>query len=214
MVSNPEWRMGISRWKERLSSWFVRPEPEHTLRLGIFFDFRNAFGNAELVEDLRDFIFRSLEGNDLFIAYMLTDAIRFKPPIGFMRRFVLESKGEHRGELDIKKGGIFPITQGIRALSLKGKVRETSTFDRIDRLMEKGILPKDLGSDLKEAYTFLQTLRLRSQIEKLSEGRDPDNYVNPEKLSKLERDLLKDTLKIVEEFQSFIERRYTAGIPK
>ncbi len=214
MVANPEWRMGISRWKEKLRNWLLKPEPERTLKLGIFFDFRNAFGNLELVEDLRDFIFKILEGEDLFIAYMLLDAVRFKPPIGFMRRFVLETKGEHKGEFDIKKGGIFPITQGVRALSLKGRIRTTSTLERIDALVEKGLLPGDLGSDLKEAYTFLQTLRLKSQIEKARLGREPDNYVNPEKLSKLERDLLRDTLKIVSEFQNFIERRYTTFIPK
>ena len=214
MVSNPEWRMGTTVWKERLAEWFSKPEPEHTLRLGIFFDFRNTFGSTELVEDLREFVFSSLEGNDLFIAYMLLDAIRFKPPIGFMSRFVLESKGEHKGELDIKKGGIFPITQGVRALALKGRIRATQTLDRIDALLERGLLPSDLGSDLKEAYTYLQTLRLRSQIEKVKEGKEPDNYVNPDRLGKLERDLLRDSLKIVDEFQSFIERRYTAVLPK
>ncbi|EDP75129.1 putative nucleotidyltransferase substrate binding domain-containing protein [Hydrogenivirga sp. 128-5-R1-1] len=214
MVSNPEWRMGIGRWEERLRSWLLKPEPEHTLKLGIFFDFRNAFGSSELVERLRDFIFNTLEGEELFIAYMLLDAIRFKPPIGFMKRFVLETKGEHRGELDIKKGGIFPITQGVRALSLKGKARETSTLDRIEKLREKNLLPPDMASDLSEAYTFLQTLRLKNQIEKLREGMSPDNYVNPEKLGKLERDLLKDSLRIVEDFQGFIERRYTASLPR
>ncbi|RLJ71236.1 CBS domain-containing protein [Hydrogenivirga caldilitoris] len=214
MVANPEWRMGISEWERKLKSWLLKPEPEHTLKLGIFFDFRNAFGNKELVERLRRFVFKTLEGEDLFIAYMLLDAVRFKPPIGFMRRLVLETRGEHRGELDIKKGGVFPITQGVRALSLKGKVSETSTLGRIEKLRELSLLPSDLASDLREAYTFLQTLRLKNQIEKLREGKTPDNYVNPEKLSKLERDLLKDTLRIVEEFQSFIERRYTAHLPK
>ncbi len=214
MVSNPEWRMGVSEWEKRLKGWLLKPEPENTLRLGIFFDFRNAFGSSELVERLRDFIYNTLETEELFIAYMLLDAIRFKPPIGFMRRFVLETRGEHRGELDIKKGGIFPITQGVRALALKGRVRETSTLERIEKLEESNLLPSDLASDLSEAYSFLQTLRLKGQIEKLREGKPPDNYINPEKLSKLERDLLKDTLKIVEEFQGFIERRYTAHIPR
>ncbi len=214
MVSNPEWRMGISAWKEKLSRWILRPEPENTLRLGIFFDFRNAFGNAELVERLRDFIFSLTEREELFIAYMLLDAVRFKPPIGFMKHFILEKKGEHKGELDIKKGGIFPITQGVRALALKGKVKETSTLDRIDRLSEQGLIPSDLSTNLREAYSYLQTLRLKNQVEKLREGKRPDNYVNPENLSKLERDLLKDSFKIVSEFQGFIERRFLVNIPR
>ncbi len=210
MVSNPEWRMGVSVWKKRLGEWFSKPEPENTLRLGIFFDFRNVFGSSELVEDLRDFVFSSLEGNDLFVAYMLLDAVRFKPPTGFFSRIFMKD----REGLDVKKSGIFPIMQGVRALSLKGKIRETSTAGRIDRLTEKGLLPKDLSADLKEAYSYLQTLRLKTQIEKIREGKEPDNGIDPKKLSKLERDLLKDSLRIVEEFQDFIERRYTSVLPR
>jgi len=208
MVSNPEWSMGMSRWKEKVRGWFSKPQPENTLKVGIFLDFRNAFGNSALVEELRDFIFHLLEGNDLFLAYMLLDVVRFKPPIGFISRFLPEK------EIDIKKSGVFPITQGVKAMALMGRIRETSTLGRIEELLRKGLLPSDLGTDLKEAYTFLQTLRLKSQIEKVKEGREPDNQVNLERLSKLERDLLKDSLKVVGEFQSFIERRYTAVLPR
>ena len=210
MVSNPQWRMGASEWKRKLGEWFSKPEPENTLQLGIFFDLRNAFGSSELVEDLREFILSSLEGNDLFIAYMLLDAVRFRPPTGFLGRLF----ADREKELDIKKVGIFPITHGIRALALKGKLKETSTVGRIEQLLERDLLPEDLGADLKEAYTYLQTLRLKIQIEKLKEGREPDNSVNMGRLSKLERDLLKDCLRIVGEFQAFIERRYTAVLPR
>ena len=214
MVRNPEWRKGLVSWKETVSSWFSKPDPENTLRLGIFFDFRNAFGSSDLVEDLRDHIFRLVDRNDLFVAYMLLDAIRVKPPIGFMKRIVLETRGDHRGEFDIKKGGIFPVTQGIRALALRSKIPDTSTLDRIEALIGSGDLPHDLGEDLKEAYTFLQTVRLKSQIEKIREGKDPDNYVNPGRIGKLERDLLRDALRVVAEFQAFIERRYTGFLPR
>ncbi|MDQ7038218.1 MAG: putative nucleotidyltransferase substrate binding domain-containing protein [Aquificota bacterium] len=214
MVRNPDWRKGISGWKETVSEWFSTADPGRTLKVGIFFDLRNAFGSADLVEDLRDHIFKAVERHDIFLAYMLLDAVKVKPPVGFMRRIVIETRGEHRGEFDIKKGGIFPVTQGVRALALRGRIRETSTLERIDRLVASGDMPRDLGEDLKEAYTFLQTVRLKSQIDKIREGRKPDNYVNPEKLTKIERDLLKDSLKVVAEFQSFIERRFTGFLPR
>lgn len=214
MVRNPSWRKGITGWRETVSGWFSRPDPNHTLKVGIFFDLRNVFGNADLVEDLRDHIFRTVDRNDLFLAYMLLDAVRVKPPVGFMRRIVIETRGEHRGEFDIKKGGIFPVTQGVRALALRGKIRETSTVERIERLTASGDIPADLGEDLKEAYIFLQTIRLKSQIDKIRSGKKPDNYVNPEKLSKIERDLLRDSLRVVTEFQSFIERRFTGFLPR
>ncbi len=214
MVNNPQWRGSLSQWKSKLQSWISSPEPENTLRIGMFFDFRNVFGDESLTRELREETFRLAAQNELFVGYMILDALRFKPPLGFFRNFLLEKEGEHRGELDIKKGGIFPITHGVRALALKGQVEETGTLTRIEKLTEKALLPPDISQNLKEAFEFLQQVRLKSQVKKLREGKRPDNYVNPEEMSKLERDLLKDSFRIVEEFQAFLDRRYATYIPR
>lgn len=208
MVNNPEWNKGRSEWFKTVESWILKPEPENTLKASIFFDFRNTFGDKTLEEELRKKVFELTERGDLFIAYMLKDAVRFRPPLGFFGRL----KSEERG-IDIKKGGIFPITQGIRALALKHHVSETNTLQRMDRLKEKGVLYEELYENLREAFLLLQEIRLKAQIEKMQKGEPPDNYVNPEELTKIERDLLKDAFKVVEEFQSFIETRYLSYIP-
>jgi len=205
MVRNPQWNAGITRWKERVKDWIEKPTPENLLKAGIFFDFRNAFGNSALEEELREFVLELTSKADLFIAYMLREALRFKPPIGLFGRL--------KKEIDLKKGGIFPITQGVRALALKYRVKKTGTLERLERLKEEGHLPEELALDLSEAFRFLQELRLKSQVEKLREGKEPDNLVHPEELPRLERDLLKDALRVVEEFQSFIEHRYLSYIP-
>ncbi len=211
MLSNPEWCMSLSEWKRTIREWIKRPDPENTLRVGIFFDFRNAYGEEVLTEELRNKVFEELEGKDLFISYMLHDALRFRVQAGFTGWLIsrLEGKG---GKLDIKKNGIFPITQGIRALSLRARIRATETTERIEKLLGTGDLPPDLGEDLKEAFSSLQTLRLQHQAEQLREGRNPDNLIETEKLGKLEGELLKESLKIVKSFQDFIERRYTSHL--
>ncbi len=209
MVKNPEWNKGKSEWFRTLESWILKPEPEHTLKAGIFFDFRNTFGDKTLEEELREWVFKLVERNELFIAYMLMDAVRFKPPIGLFGRLKSEEKG-----VDLKRGGIFPITQGIRALSLKYKVKETNTLKRMEELKEKGVLYEELYRNLREAFILLQEIRLKAQIDKLERGEELDNYVNPSHLSKIERDLLKDAFKVVEEFQDFIDNRYLSYIPR
>ncbi len=209
MTSNPEWVKSRSEWIKSIENWMLSPKPDHTLKMGIFFDFRSVYGEEILASELKNHIFKLIDRSDIFIRYMILDAIRFKPPIGRFRKFILERKGEHKGAFDIKKGGIFPITQGIRALSLKEKIPETNTIERINRLVEKKVLPGDLAENLKEAYNFLQTLRLKAQVEKLNEKKTIDNYISPENLSKLEHSLLKDSLRIVENFQSFLDRTYS-----
>ena len=209
MVNNPEWNRGKSEWFKTVEKWILKPEPENTLKASIFFDFRNTFGDKTLEEELRNKVLELTGRGDLFIAYMLKDAVRFRPPLGFFGRLKSEEKG-----IDLKKGGIFPITQGIRALALKHKVSETNTLRRMDKLKEKGVLYEELYQNLREAFLLLQEIRLKAQIEKIQKGELPDNYVNPEELTKIEKDLLKDAFKVVEEFQSFIETRYLSYIPR
>ncbi len=214
MVSSREWNMGISEWKSRIRKWFLRPEPENTLEVGIFFDFRNVFGDETMTEELRDFIFSELSKNDLFISYMLLDAVRMRHSGGLIGWILSRLEGSEREGIDIKKFGIFPITHGIRALSLREGIRETETVERIRTLVEKNILPEDLAEDLRESFSFLQSIRLRHQVDQIKEGKDPDNLINPGDFTRLERELLKDSLKVVRNFQDFIERRYTSHLPR
>ena len=101
-----------------------------------------------------------------------------------------------------------------RALALKYKVSETNTLQRMEKLRDMGVLYEELYNNLREAFLLLQELRLKSQINKLQRGETPDNYVNPEELTKIEKDLLKDAFKVVEEFQNFVETKYLTYIPR
>ncbi|MEJ5338426.1 MAG: putative nucleotidyltransferase substrate binding domain-containing protein [Aquificaceae bacterium] len=209
MVSNPFWRRSSKEWEQAVSDWIEKPKPENILNIAIFFDFRNVFGDQTLVQKLWEHVRKSIEKNPGFIPFLAVDAVRFKPPIGFFRDFVVERSGEHRGEIDIKKGGIFPITQGVRALALEKGIAQQNTFERIEELSKAGAISEDYAKDLKEAYRFLLALRFRSQAQKMKEGKDPDNYINPDRLSKAEKGTLKDVFRIIKEFQEFLYERYS-----
>ncbi len=207
MTSNKEWNMGFKRWKEKIERMVSNPSGENVLNTGIFLDFRNAFGSEDLVESLRDFLFEISEKNEIFISYLLLEGMKFRP------RFSLF--GTLKGEsIDIKKFGIFPLVHTVRCLSLKAKIRETSTSERIEKLKEKGFISEKTAGDLKEAFEFLQHIRLKVQIEKMRSSKKPDNIVEIKKLPRLEKELLKDSLKIVSEFLEYIEMKYLSIIPR
>ncbi len=208
MVSNPYWRRSSEGWKKEIASWIEKPKPENILSIAIFFDFRNVFGSSALVESLRDYVFDYIKKSKMFIPYLAAEAVKFKPPLGFFGGFVVEKSGEHKGEFDIKKGGVFPITQGVRALALEYGIKKTNTFDRIRELEGLGVLTKDYSKDLQESYRFLSGLRMRFQAMQIKEGKEPSNYVNPEKLSRTEKSLLKDVFKVVEKFQDLLFDKY------
>ncbi len=208
MISNPFWRRSAKEWRSAVKDWIEKPKEENILNVAIFFDFRNVFGDQSLTEDLWSFILQTLRENPGFLPFLAVDAVRFKPPIGFFGDFVVEKTGEHKGEIEIKKGGIFPITQGIRALALEMGIEKRNTFERIEELKRLGVFSEEYAKDLKEAYRFLLSLRFKFQAQKIKEGKEPDNYINPNRLSRAEKNTLKDVFKIIKEFQEFLYERY------
>ena len=202
MASNPDWVKSLDEWKYTLEDWFTRPAGDTVLKASIFLDFRPVYGSGELSSELRSFVNGLSKNYRNFLVAMVQKVLEVEPPINIFHRFVLEKSGEHRGELDLKKGGIFPITQGARVLALEKGLDETNTVKRLQLL--KRSIGEDFCSELIEAFKFLQTLRLKTQLEKISRGLPPDNYVNPKNLTKFERDLLKDAFKVVSRFQEML----------
>jgi len=62
-------------------------------------------------------------------------------------------------------------------------------------------MSKEDAGDLLETLEAINTLRLHAQLEKLEQDKSIDNYISLPTLGKLERDMLKEALKIVEQFK-------------
>ncbi|OQW91283.1 MAG: signal transduction protein, partial [Beggiatoa sp. IS2] len=121
-------------------------------------------------------------------------------------------KSHHKDQLDIKKGGIFPIMHGVRSLALENKLTHTNTIERIKILNERGVFDKESAVELIEAYAFINGIRLHAELEKVKLGQQYDNYINPNEMSKLERDLLKDAFRIVNDFKKFITHHFKLNL--
>ena len=84
------------------------------------------------------------------------------------------------------------------------KIKETTTIRRIKILEDKKVLEKNRAAELIEAFDVVNTLRLKSQLESIQYNKKINNEINTLNLGKIERDLLKDSFKIVNEFKKFI----------
>ena len=69
-------------------------------------------------------------------------------------------------------------------------------------------LSKERADELLEAFDVVNTLRLKSQLENLRDGKKIDNEIDTHGLGKIERDLLKDSFKIVNDFKKFISHDF------
>ncbi|MBR9987843.1 MAG: cyclic nucleotide-binding domain-containing protein [Desulfosarcina sp.] len=202
MAKNPLWCQPISQWKRYFSDWIHAAEAEDLLQASIFFDFRCGFGDGTLIAELRKHLFASLDGWSGFFRHLTENALNFKPPLGFFRNFVVESKGRHRNAFDIKSA-MTPVVDFARVYALKNRIDETNTLERLDQLRIKKVISLQEYEELEKAYSFLMQLRFVRQITAvMDDNKKPDNYITPKKLTHIEQTMLKEIFKRVEKFQS------------
>ncbi len=206
MVSNPFWCKTVQDYKKETARWIEAPDMQNYMDLAIFFDAFAVAGDKELLINLKDDLFNKLHDKDVFMAYFAKAALTFDTP-STVANFMTKTYN-----IDIKKAGIFPIVQGVRSLALREKIRETTTIKRIKILEQKKVLEKQMANELLEAFEVLNTLRLKAQLQKLQDNKKLNNEIDTHILGKIERDLLKDSFKIVINFKKFIT--YTFKIEK
>jgi CBS domain-containing protein len=201
MAKNPQWRQPLSVWKKYFSTWIGTAEPEALMQSSIFFDFRCGYGDMSMVDELRKHLFQALAERPNFFRYLAETTLERKPPLGFFRTFVVESKGEHRDTLDVKHPMI-TIVNYTRLYALKNGVEETNTQERMYQIfLKKGLSWEDY-KEFEQAYSFLMQLRLTRQLTAvIKENAKPDNYINPNKLPRLEQTMLKEIFKRIEKYQ-------------
>jgi CBS domain-containing protein len=165
-----------------------------------------------LIDELRNYLFDSLVGWSGFFRHLTENALYFKPPIGFFRNFVVESKGEHRDSLDIKRA-MMPIVDYARIYALKNRIEETNTLERLHQLYVKQAIPWQDFNEIEVGYSFMMQLRFARQVSAIiDEGGRADNYINPKKLSGIEQKTLKEIFKRIENLQTKLGFEFT-GMP-
>jgi CBS domain-containing protein len=208
MASNPKWCQPLKVWKKYFSQWIFTPKGESINLSNIFFDFRGIYGDFSLEESLRDYLLNIVKDQRVFLGYLANLAVRNKPPLGFFKTFVVEKSGEHKDKLNLKIKGIAPIVDIIRLFSLEKGIREISTLERIEALKNKHGVVRDYADEIIYAFEFLMLLRMKHQYYQVIQGIMPDNFINPEKLSNLEKKLLKDTFQLISKLQDILIERY------
>ncbi len=208
MAKNPRWCQPLSTWKEYFYKWIHAAKPEDLLRSSIFFDFRGAYGDVELINQLRRYLFNTLVGWAGFFRHLTENALYFKPPIGFFRDFVVESKGEHRDSFDIKHA-MMPIIDFARVHALKNGIEQTNTLERLHQIYLQNKMAYTDYNEIELAYSFLMQLRFIRQISAIEKKQKPNNYINPKKLSGIEQKMLKEIFKKIESMQANLGFEFT-----
>ncbi|MGJ8581376.1 MAG: DUF294 nucleotidyltransferase-like domain-containing protein, partial [Psychromonas sp.] len=211
MATNPEYRKTQMQWEACFGEWIDDPNPKALLNCNIFFDLNGVYGRTKWAEQLNRFILSRTKNNKRFLACLARNALNRKPPLGFFKDFVMENDGRHNNSINLKRRGTAPLADLIRVHALAIGSQSQNSFQRLDDIIEAGILPKSKGADLHHAMELISIVRVRHQALDVESDIDPDNNIEPENMSDLERRYLKDAFLVLSNAQNFLKYRYTAN---
>jgi CBS domain-containing protein len=208
MASNPQWNQSEDRWLDTFLGWIKDPSPQPLLMASIFFDFRPIYSGTNFPYLLEDQLLKAIRKSGLFMRFLAKNALINRPPLGLLKRFVVEKSGEHKNKFDLKQRGLTPVVDAARVLSLSLGIKTQNTLDRLAEINRIGIIDDDFHADLREAYEFLIYLQISRHLDALAQGAEPDNFLDPASLNGLQRKMMKESFAIVRRLQETIEFRF------
>lgn len=205
MISNAEWRGDYETWLERLSSWLSNPAEKGPWQSGLILDFKAVFGAEEEVRAMRDRLWEYVRTKPIAVSLLVDELTDYRLPLTFFGAFITETEGRWQGYLNIKNSVLAHLTNSARILALKYNLLPANTCDRIRLLMEAGHVSEKHGTQLLNAWEYLQRKRLEIGLECDREGVPPHNYVNPVSLPPDEKKQLKASIQAVEKLVRLVQ---------
>ncbi len=150
-----------SQWRERFAHWIAHGSPQDLLHASIFFDLRAVAGDPALAQPLRAQVRDQARATPRFLHQLAANALDWRPPLNWLGRI----EEDEAGGLDLKRQGTALMVDAARILALSQGIAATGTRERLlgaGRAL--GLQPREYES-WAGAFEFLQSLRLRVQLE-------------------------------------------------
>ena len=208
-ADNPLFSRSRSAWAAAARTWITDPTREGALLLSSIVADSRPITEVTIGRAVTDTIRETTRSAD-FLDALLRYTLTARPPVGFIRDFVVEHSGEHRGGLDLKRGGLLPISALARWLAIAmGEVRG-STPERLSRAAAAGLLSTDEAETLTGAFKDVYELLLRQEVAAIRDGRPLSNWIAPRDLDPLTRRHLRDSFRAISTVQAQLESGWKA----
>jgi CBS domain-containing protein len=206
MASNPQWTLSLDEWRQRFERWIDSGSPEALLHGAIFFDLRPLHGDLALGGELRHWLMQHAPRNPRFLHQMAANALKNRPPLGWLKRFSLNEAGR----IDLKLNGATLFVDAARIFSLALGIDEVNTERRLRAAAPLLRVPPREVDAWVAAYYHIQGLRLRRQVDCMRLGLPADNRIDPNALHEFDRRVLVTALEQARAIQARIALDYQA----
>jgi CBS domain-containing protein len=203
-ADNPLFSRSRSAWAAAARRWISDPTREGALLLSSIAADCRPITEVAIGRAVTDTIRQTTRGTD-YLDALLHFTLTTRPPTGFVRDFVVEHSGEHRGDLDLKRGGLRPISALARWLAIAtGEVRG-STPDRLSHAVDAHLLTAAEAEALAGAFRDIYELLLRQEVAAIRDGREPSAWIAPRDLDPLTRRHLRDSFRAISAVQAELD---------
>jgi CBS domain-containing protein len=213
MVRNSVWSQTIEGFIRQLKVWVVSRDAEAAMNLAVFFDAAVVAGSPDLGARAKDALVALMRGEAALLSRFAHLTETFTTPDLGVLHTIMASVGVGSDEIDLKRAGTFPIVHGVRTLAIDRGILVNATAARVDALVKAESLDPKFGQELTSALHVVMEFRLRSQLRALHKGTmAAESILRLDEISTVERDMLRDALRVVRQFRELIRTRYNLGV--
>ncbi len=203
-ADNPRFSRSLAAWSKAARGWVSDLSEDGALLLATMLADSRPLTEVALGRSVADRMLASTMSPQFRHALMeYTLAVR--PPTGFVRNFVVEHSGEHRGQLSLKRGGLRPVTSIGRWVAVVTGDNRGSTVERLRRGVDATLLTADEAESLVGAFDQVYGLLLEQEVNAIKAGVAASTYVNPAELDSLTRRHLRESFRAIAHVQSRLE---------
>ena len=210
-ASNPLFNRSIESWTAVATRWRSDPDTPGALLLSAILTDSRPVTHLALGRSLAERLRRGELGHR-FVDLMLREALRRRPPTGFVRDFVVEETGDHRGELDLKRRGLGPVVALARWAAVATRTSVCPTPERLRNARHAGLLTAEEADTLLAAFDDLFRLVFSREIETLRAGSTVSTYVDPRELDGLSRRHLRQTFQAIAAVQKHVDAQWVSRL--
>jgi CBS domain-containing protein len=201
IASSPLFARPVAGWEAAARGWLREPDRDRGLMLlSVAAESTAVWGATGAAERLAA-AFAEAPGRQETLRRLAVAALAERPPTGFWRDFVLEAGGVRKGSLDIKRNGLLPVEALARWSALSAGISAAPTLARLDASAAAGTLSAGDAAVLRDAFEFFCALRMEHQVGQLRAGTEPDDRIQPARLTPLTRSSLKQAFRTVARVQ-------------
>lgn len=210
-ATNRVFNRSYGSWVGSAQHWIEHPEAEGALLLSAMVADTRPITGLALGRSLIDSV-NEIGASKTFLRQMLDEALATRPPTGFVRDFVVEASGRHRGKLNLKKHGLGPVVALGRWIGVTTRAPVASTLERLTHGADVGLLTADESETLKAAYSEMFALLFRDDVEAARIGKVGSPFLQPESLDTLSRRFLRESFRAITRVQSRLESEWVSRL--